>query len=51
MTKIKNKSVLITGGAAGIGKMMGLKCLEKGAAKLVIWDINPDALKFLWRLT
>ena len=45
MTAIKNKTVLITGGAAGIGKLMGKKCLEGGASKLVIWDINPDFLK------
>lgn len=44
MTKIRNKTVLITGGAAGIGKMMGKACLEKGAKALVIWDINPDFL-------
>lgn len=44
MTKIRNKTVLITGGAAGIGKMMGKACLEKGAKALVIWDINEDFL-------
>jgi short-subunit dehydrogenase len=44
MTAIRNKTVLITGGAAGIGKMMGQICLKRGAKKLVIWDINPDFL-------
>lgn len=44
MTAIKNKTVLITGGAAGIGKLMGKKCLDLGASKLVIWDINPSFL-------
>ncbi len=44
MTAIRNKTVLITGGAAGIGKLMGKICLERGAKKLVIWDINPDFL-------
>ena len=44
MTSIRNKTVLITGGAAGIGKLMGRECLEKDAARLVIWDINPDFL-------
>ncbi len=36
----KNKTVLITGGASGIGKIMGRKALERGASKLVICDIN-----------
>ncbi|MEM6298205.1 MAG: SDR family oxidoreductase, partial [Bacteroidota bacterium] len=45
MSKIKNKTVLITGGAAGIGKLMGKLCLEaEGASKLVIWDINEEAM-------
>lgn len=44
MTKIKDKTVLITGGAAGIGKIMGQKMLEKGASKLIIWDINSEFL-------
>ncbi len=40
MTKIKNSNVLITGGASGIGRIMGRMALERGAARLVIWDIN-----------
>ncbi|MBQ7878362.1 MAG: SDR family oxidoreductase [Bacteroidaceae bacterium] len=40
MTKIKNSCVLITGGASGIGRIMGRIALEKGARCLVIWDIN-----------
>lgn len=40
----KNKNVLITGGASGIGKIMGRKALERGASTLVIWDINEDGL-------
>lgn len=45
MTKIKGKNVLITGGASGIGKIMGKICLEKGAANLIIWDMNPESLE------
>jgi len=45
MTKISGKTVLITGGAAGIGKLMGESCLVKGASKLIIWDINEENLK------
>lgn len=39
--KIKNSSVLITGGASGIGRIMGRMALERGASRLIIWDINP----------
>lgn len=42
MTKIKDKVVLITGGANGIGKMLGEKCLRLGAKSLIIWDINQQ---------
>ena len=38
--KIQNKIVLITGGASGIGRIMGEMTLKKGASVLVIWDIN-----------
>ena len=38
--KIQDKIVLITGGASGIGRIMGEKALKKGASALVIWDIN-----------
>lgn len=40
MGTIKNKTVLITGGASGIGKIMGELCLQEGAARLIIWDID-----------
>ena len=40
--KFKNSNVLITGGASGIGKIMGRIALEKGASHLIIWDINPQ---------
>ena len=43
--KLENSNVLITGGASGIGKIMGRIALEKGAACLVIWDINPASIK------
>ena len=40
--KFRNNNVLITGGASGIGKIMGRMALEKGASCLIIWDINPQ---------
>ena len=42
--KIKDTNVLITGGASGIGKIMGRMALEKGAKSLIIWDVNQEAL-------
>lgn len=45
MTQIKDKVVLVTGGANGIGKLLGRKCLQEGARHLVIWDINPTNLE------
>ncbi|MFK7973097.1 MAG: SDR family oxidoreductase [Bacteroidia bacterium] len=44
MSKIVNRNVLITGGASGIGKLMGRRFLEEGARNVVIWDVNEDAL-------
>ena len=37
---LENANVLITGGASGIGKIMGRMALEKGAKCFIIWDIN-----------
>ena len=45
MSSFSSKNVLITGGASGIGKLMGRMVLENGAANLVIWDINDAALE------
>ena len=45
MTKIKGKNVLITGGASGIGKIMGRMVLEKGAKSLIIWDVNQESMQ------
>jgi short-subunit dehydrogenase len=40
MSQIKDATVLITGGASGIGKLMGEICLQEGAKRLIIWDID-----------
>lgn len=38
--KFEHANVLITGGASGIGKIIGRMALEKGAKCFIIWDIN-----------
>lgn len=43
--KIKGNNVLITGGASGIGRIMGRRALEAGARTLIIWDINEKGIE------
>lgn len=43
--KFENANVLITGGASGIGKIMGRMALEKGAKCFIIWDINAAGIE------
>lgn len=44
MSSFKDSIVLITGGASGIGRLMGALAIERGAAALVIWDIDKPSL-------
>ena len=43
MLNFNGKRVLITGGASGIGKLMGQIVLQKGAT-LIIWDISQQRI-------
>jgi short-subunit dehydrogenase len=45
MSSFKEKVILVTGGASGIGFLMGKKSLQKGAKHLIICDINPQLLE------
>ncbi len=45
MSQIREKTVLITGGASGIGLLMGRILLREGAGCLIIWDKREDALQ------
>jgi short-subunit dehydrogenase len=45
MSQIKDSTVLITGGASGIGKLMGEICLQEGAKRLIIWDIDRKKME------
>lgn len=44
MAKMKGKTVLITGGAAGIG-LCTAENFAKAGSKLILTDLNPDALE------
>ena len=44
MKNLAHKTILITGGASGIGKIMARLMLERGG-DVILWDINPVALK------
>ncbi|GAA4321486.1 SDR family oxidoreductase [Pontixanthobacter gangjinensis] len=45
MTKFKDKTVLITGGASGIGLLMARQAVEKGASNLIVLDLDQAALE------
>lgn len=45
MSTFSGKKVLVTGGAKGIGKLLGLMALEDGADCLVVWDVDMDAMR------
>jgi all-trans-retinol dehydrogenase (NAD+) len=44
MSSIKEKTILITGGASGIGRLLGRKLLNEGAKRLIIWDVDETKL-------
>ena len=44
MKNFSNQIGLITGGASGIGRLMGELLLLKGLKKLIIWDMNEKLL-------
>lgn len=43
MKNLQSKTILITGGASGIGKIMVRLLLER-KAKVIIWDINQESI-------
>lgn len=43
MSEVKNKIILITGAASGIGRLMALDLARRGAV-LVLWDIHSENL-------
>lgn len=43
--KLQGKNILITGGASGIGRLMGRIAITKGAKSIIIWDINEENIQ------
>jgi all-trans-retinol dehydrogenase (NAD+) len=46
MTELAGKTVLVTGAASGIGRLMALGAAQRGAA-LVLWDVQTEPLEML----
>lgn len=42
MTLIAGRTALVTGGASGIGLLMGQMLLEKGLERLIVWDVSTE---------
>ena len=42
MTDISGRTALITGGASGIGLLMGEILLKKGLDRLIVWDVSDE---------
>ncbi len=45
MTKFKDNTILITGGASGIGFLMAQISIQKGASDIILIDINAEGLE------
>ncbi|HIE85951.1 MAG TPA: SDR family NAD(P)-dependent oxidoreductase, partial [Gammaproteobacteria bacterium] len=43
--EIKDKIIVITGGASGIGRAMARRFTDEGAKQIVIADLNADGLQ------
>lgn len=41
-TPLNGKTLLVTGGGSGIGRLIALGAAERGA-KVIVWDLNADA--------
>ncbi len=45
MSEIRGKTMLITGGAQGLGRRMAELLIGEGAATVVLWDIQRELLE------
>lgn len=44
MRSVSGKKVLVTGGAMGLGRLFAERAIAEGAATVVLWDVQEDAL-------
>jgi all-trans-retinol dehydrogenase (NAD+) len=44
MSSIERSTILITGGASGIGRLLGSSFIDKGCTTLILWDVNETML-------
>ncbi len=44
MRSVAGKHVLVTGAAMGMGRLFAERALDEGAAAVVLWDVDEDAL-------
>lgn len=45
MKSVMNKTVLVTGGASGMGKAYVERAVRDGAKRVIIWDLNQAAME------
>ena len=44
LDSVKGKTVLVTGGAGGLGKLFATRAVQEAAAAVVIWDVDEKLL-------
>lgn len=44
MKSVRGRTVLITGGAMGMGRLFAERAVAEGAATVILWDVNEPAL-------
>ena len=44
-TPVRGAVVLITGGASGIGRLMGLEAARRRAGAVVVWDLDASGAR------
>jgi NAD(P)-dependent dehydrogenase (short-subunit alcohol dehydrogenase family) len=45
MTRFSGKTVLVTGGARGMGRLIARRCVEERAGRVILWDIEEGPLR------
>ena len=45
MTKFKDKNILITGGASGLGRLLAIESAKRNTSNIVLLDINEEGLR------